>query len=165
MRARKIIKKINTGAQYVSGVALLALMGLTVIDVLGRLIFNQRLAGTFELTSILLVFIVFFALAYANDHHEHVVIDVLYNIFPRMGKKVISYISTIINMVIVALMCWQVFSYGIQLISRNATTSTLHIPMWPIVMLGGIGMLGYLLSSIGDVIFVAKGGIMNHDDD
>lgn len=165
MRARKVIKKINSCAQYISGAALMILMGLTVVDVIYRQLLNRSLSGTFELTTILLTFIVFFALAYANDHKEHVVIDVVYNAVPRLGKKILSYFSTLINLGIVCLMCWYVFDYGVSLIAKNATTSTLHIPIWPIVFLGGIGMIFYVLSVVGDLIFVIKGGVMSHDDD
>lgn len=165
MRVRKVIKKINSYSQYVSGAALVILMVLTVIDVVIRWVSTTRLPGVFELTPILLTFIVFFSVAYANDHKEHVVIDVLYDALPKMGKRIFSFISTIIYLAIVVLMTWVVFDYGIKLIPRNAVSSTLHIPLWPVIILGGIGMITYCLSVIGDLIFVVKGGILSNEPD
>ena len=160
---RAVIKKINATAQYISCIALMFLMFMTVIDVFWRQLLGKSLSGVFELTPLCLTLIVFFAVAYANDHKEHVVIDVLYDALPRMGKKIFSYISTLICLAIVGLMCWQVLQYAIVLMGNGAATSSLKIPMWPVAMLATIGIFTYILSLIGDLILLIKGGVLSND--
>ena len=160
---QKAFKKINATVQYISGASIVILMLMTVVDVFWRQLLGKPLSGVFELTPILLTLIVFFAVAYANDHKEHVVIDILYDALPKIGRKIFSYICTIINMAIVAVMFWQVVNYGLQLISRNAATSSLHIPMWPFSILAAVGILCYFLSLLNDLIFLIKGGVLSND--
>ena len=160
---QKAVKSINAKVQYVSGVALIVLMLMTVIDVFWRQLLGKSLSGVFELTPICLTLIVFFAVAYAHDNKEHVIIDVLYEALPRIGKKVFSYIATIINLVIVGLMVWFVLQYGIVLMSNGAATSTLKIPMWPFALCAAFGILCYFFSLICDIIFLIKGGVLGND--
>ena len=163
MKVVNTFKKINSFTQYISGVALMVLMFMTVIDVFVRKVLGRPLSGVYELTPICLTIIVFFAVAYAHDHREHVVIDVLYEALPRVGKKVFSYISIILTLAIVCLMCYVVFDYAIQIKGRGATTSILHIPMWPVAILASLGMLGYVLALIGDLIYLIKGGVLSNE--
>jgi TRAP-type C4-dicarboxylate transport system permease small subunit len=162
---RKTIKTINRYAQYISGFTLMLLMILTVTDVVGRRFFNNPVEGSYELICVLLTFIVFFAVGYAHDYREHVVIDFLYDLLPRSGRRFISFLSSIIYLSMVLLMCGMVFKYGLNLISTSATTAILKIPHWPIVITATIGLIGYALSIIGDLIFLKKGGVLSNDID
>src|SRR5690554_4641190 len=96
------------------------LMMLMVAEVIARRFFNNPIGGSYELVCILLTFIVFFATGYAHDHREHVVIDFLYDLLPRSGRRFISFLSSIIYLAMVLLMCEMVFKYGLNLINTGA---------------------------------------------
>jgi TRAP-type C4-dicarboxylate transport system permease small subunit len=162
---RKKIKALNHYAQYVSGFTLMLLMMLMVAEVIARRFFNDPIGGSYELVCVLLTFIVFFAAGYAHHYREHVVIDFIYELLPRSGRRFISFLSTIIYLGTVLLMCWMVFKYGLALIATGATTAILKIPHWPIVIAAGVGLIGYALSVIGDLIFLIDGGVLSNDID
>ncbi|MDY6826558.1 MAG: TRAP transporter small permease [Bacillota bacterium] len=159
------IKKINYYMQYVSGFTLVLLMFLTVADVIMRSFLNQPIGGSYELTSVLLTFIVFYAVGHAQHYRDHVVIDVLYDRLPFRGKRFISYLSSIIYLIITAIMCYVVFFYSQQLIATNATTAILKIPHWPVVVLAAVGLIGYFIAIIADLLFLNEGGILSNDVD
>ena len=161
---RQFIKKFNHYIQFVSGVTLTALMFMTVADIVIRKWLSFNFRGAYELTQIMLVIIVFFGVAYAHDNGDHVVIDFVYVLLPHKGKRVFSAICSILNMLLALAMCWMVFRYGMALIPRNAATSTLKIPWWPIVTVSTVGMIGYALSIVGDLIFVFMEGRALGDD-
>lgn len=162
---RNTIKRINYYVQYVAGFTLIGLMCLTVADVILRRFFNDPIGGSYELTCVLLTFIVFFGVGYAQDFKEHVVIDFVYDLLPRKGRRIVSYISTILYLAVVILIIVVVFNYGIKLIDTHATTAILKIPHWPIVLIAVLGLIGYALSVIGDLLFLKEGGVLSHDND
>jgi TRAP-type C4-dicarboxylate transport system permease small subunit len=153
---RNVIKRINYYSQFISGFVLAGLMLLTVADVVARKIFTVYVVGTYELTIELIVYIVFFSIAYAHDNKEHVVIDVVYEALPFIGKRILSVIATFLNLAIAALMCYFVFRHGLNQIVTKAQTSSLKIPHWPTVILASVGLFGYVLSLIGDLILIFK---------
>ncbi len=162
---RSTIKRINYYVQYVAGFTLVGLMLLTVSDVVLRRFFNKPISGSYELTCVLLTFIVFFGVGYAQDFKEHVVIDLLYDLLPRKGRRIISYLSSILYLAMVLLITWVVFKYGIKLIDTHATTAILKIPHWPIVLVAVFGLISYALSVIGDLLLLKDGGVLSHDND
>jgi len=162
---RRKIKTFNYYMQFVSGFTLVTMMLLTVADVIMRGAFNKPILGVYELTCLFLTFIVFFAVGYAQDYKEHVVIDVLYDLLPLKGQRIISYLSSIMYLAMVTLVCWVVFKYGLSLIPTNATTAVLKIPHWPVVIFSSIGLVGYIFSIIGDLLFLKEGGVLRNDTD
>lgn len=155
---RQTIKKINYFLNLFSSILLAVLMLMTVADVLVRKILGMFFAGTYELTLLLITVIVFLGFAYANDHKEHVVIDFLYELLPRVGKKVFSIIATILNLSVVSVMCFVVARQAVRLYESGAHTSSLKIPQWPFAIIGAIGLFGFILSIIGDLILIFKEG-------
>jgi TRAP-type transport system small permease protein len=162
---RENIKRINYYLQYISSFTMIALMFLTVSDVIMRSFLNQPIGGSYELTSVFLTFIVFYAIGYAQHYRDHVVIDVLYERLPFKGRRVLSFLSSIIYLLITVLMCYVVYKYSQNLIATNANTAILKIPHWPVVLLAAVGLIGYFLSIIADLLFLKEGGIMSNDVD
>jgi TRAP-type C4-dicarboxylate transport system permease small subunit len=140
-------------------------MCLTVADVIMRNFLNQPISGSYELTCLVLTFIVFFGVGNAQHFKEHVVIDVLYDRLPLKGRRFISFLSSLIYLAITIVMFWVVFKYGRLLISTNATTAIMKIPHWPVVFIASVGLIGYILSIISDLVFLKEGGVLSNDAD
>ena len=66
----------------ISGAAMMSMMVITVLDVVGRYLFQRPLTGALEVTEILLVLTVFSGLALAALKRTHIEIDVLERWFP-----------------------------------------------------------------------------------
>jgi TRAP-type C4-dicarboxylate transport system permease small subunit len=163
---RKTVKKTNYYLNLVSGILLAIMMFMTVIDVVVRKMLGQFFSGSYELTLLLLTMIVFLGFGYANDFKEHVVIDVLYEALPRTGKRVFSIIASLLNLTIVSVMCFVVFKQAFRLYASGAYTSSLRIPHWPFAILGAVGLLGFILSILGDFILIFKEGrVLSNDAD
>ncbi len=66
---------------------LFMMMLLTVADVIGRYFFNFPIAGTFELTEVMLSLLVFFSIAYTQIHKGHIaLISLLHGYHQRKGQ-------------------------------------------------------------------------------
>ena len=151
---RKIVKKVNFYLAHLSGVALFLLMLLTVADVVLRFTLNRPIPGAFEITEVVIPLMVLFAAAHAHDNGDHVVIDIIYERLPYIPKWIISFISTLIYLAIVVLIGWRLYVHSGNLRLFGAGTSQLQIPHWPILLLGTVAMVGYVVSLILQLFYL-----------
>jgi TRAP-type C4-dicarboxylate transport system permease small subunit len=142
---------INRFLTHVGSIALAVLMFLTVADVFGRYLFNRPVPGTFELTEMFMVLIVFMALGLAQQHKEHISLDLAYNYFPKRSKSVIDIFVEAVNLLIVAGITWQLYEYSVRMAEGNYTTAVLELPIRPFVLLAIAGTASYGLAILCDL--------------
>jgi len=143
---------INRLLSRIASIALALLMLLTVADVFGRYLLNTPLSGTFELTEMSMVLIVFLALGLAQHHGEHISLDLAYNYFPSWLKKGTDMIVDLVNLAVVALITWQLYRYSIRMSDGNYTTAVLQIPIHPFVLVAVVGAATYALAITAGVV-------------
>lgn len=127
-------------------------MFLTVADVFGRYFLNRPLAGTFELTELFMVFIVFLALGLAQHHQEHISLDIAYNYFPSHVKKYTNLLIDLVNLAVMAAVTWQLYEYSARMGEGNYTTAVLQVPIQPFVIVAVAGTAAYVLAVFCDLV-------------
>ncbi|OPL14981.1 MAG: hypothetical protein AVO34_00240 [Firmicutes bacterium ML8_F2] len=155
---RKALQKFNRVFHSISCMFLVALMAITVIDIVGRALFEFRFRGIYELTGIFLVILVYFAFGNAERNKENVEIDFFYSYYSRYLKStavrvIVYYLKQVIFVAIAAIIAWRVFAHGIYMMDTGARTASLQIPSWPVILLAFLGLLGLLLVVLSDLIF------------
>ena len=141
---------INRWLHYVSCVALAVLMFLTVADIAGRYVFSRPVPGTFELTEVAMVFIVFLALGIAHHQHEHISLDLAYNFFPSWLKQAVDLLVALISLAVVGAITWQLYLYSLRMLEGGYTTAVLRLPLYPFVLVAVAGAVVYALAIITD---------------
>lgn len=129
--ASKISNLPTRGFQWVSGGALLAIVFLVTTDVITRATINKPIAGSYELSQLIMVFVAMFAFAYTQVYRSHIAIPVLVVRFPKRVQAVLDSISWIVGCVLFALIAWQSTIHGIRLWEAGQKTLTLGIPVGP----------------------------------
>jgi TRAP-type C4-dicarboxylate transport system permease small subunit len=115
--------------------ALLAIMGLTLADVLGRKLLERSVPGALELTEILMVVVIFAALPLVSLHGEHVVFDSLDAMMNR-GVLRMQQIAVDIGCALgLGGIAWLLWAKAAALSSYGDTTAQLKLPLAPIVIL------------------------------
>jgi len=129
-----------------TGIAILvSMMFLITADVLMRGIFHKPIPGSFELIEYMMVFSVFFAIAYTNIEKDHVAIDVLVSHFSIRVQVVIECIISLIGFGVLLIIAWQNVIRGIQLLQNNQVSLVLHIPAY---LFFGVAALGCAMFAI-----------------
>lgn len=141
---------INRLLTHIGSIALAVLMFLTVADVFGRYLLNWPITGTFELTEMLMVPIVFLALGLAQHHNEHISLDLAYNYFPSRLKKGTDVVVDLVNLVVVVATTSQLYDYSVRMLDGNYTTAVLKLPIHPFVIVAVVGAAAYVLAIICD---------------
>lgn len=149
-------KGLNTALHYVSGALITLLMLGTVYNILGRWLFGVPLRGTVELTQLSMIAIVYLAFAYAQQHGDHISVDLLYLRLGRRGRAILDAIASLISLVILVLLAWRLYAYSEVLQAGGRTTATLRIPLYPLAFVAIVGTLAYLLAVTATVIERAR---------
>ena len=142
-RLENWIEKSVTGLAVVAGIAIIAMMLLTCTDVFLRYFMNAPIAGTFDVTQMLMVIIVFFALGYCGWTGGHVVVDLLKDVFLRRLLVVLSVLVNAVGAAVMLAITWQAVLTAIDFMRTGETPMTVLIPKYPFILVTGFGALVY----------------------
>jgi TRAP-type C4-dicarboxylate transport system permease small subunit len=107
--ADRVLAALTHGLMAVGVVCVITMMGLTTIDVTARYVFNSPTLWADEMSSYLLIAIVFMGLAPNVRHDGHIRIDVLTNLVSgstRVALEVFAYAAGVIFSILMLLGVW-----------------------------------------------------------
>jgi TRAP-type C4-dicarboxylate transport system permease small subunit len=118
------------------------MMGLTFVDVFGRLAFNSPLPGGYEITQMAVGLVVYLGLPVVSARREHITIGLIEHLFPRGFRRVQhAVINLVLGLMTVA---WgrEVWTQAATLDVRNELFMNLQIKVAPVVyVMGGLTFL------------------------
>ena len=113
----------------------MALMALTLVDVLGRKLLSQSVPGSLELTEMLMVVVIFAALPLVSLHNEHVLFDSLDPLLPAWLRRVQQAVVELLccaALAAVAVLMWQKAG---AMANYGDISAQLKLPLGPFVQL------------------------------
>ena len=117
---------------------LLALMGVTVWDVVGRYLFDAPLLGASEMTELLLAAIVFVGLPAVCLDDGHVSVDLATARLTDRADALRLLAARLVVAALLGLVAWRLVVHGTRLASYGERSIFLHIPIGPVAMGAGI---------------------------
>jgi TRAP-type transport system small permease protein len=124
-----------------AGVALVAMMLLTVADIALRMVFAAPIRGSYELVELLLACTFFLALPAVFLRGEHIVVDLIDGVAPALVPT-LKRLAGVIGIAILAVMGWQgVIAAGDTLVFGDVTAD-LGLPRilhWAALLIGIFG--------------------------
>ena len=136
-----VILRISRGANAVAGVTLTALMGLTVLDVILRVL-GRPIVGIFELVAFFGAVAIGFSIPFTSWVRGHIYVDSLVLKFPQRTRKGFHLFTRTLGMGLFGLAGWNLLGMGNDLLRSGEVSPTLHIPFYPVVY--GIGVVCFL---------------------
>jgi tripartite ATP-independent transporter DctM subunit len=157
-----LLDKVGTISRWanVIGIAVLFLMiCVTFVDVILRYVFNRPLTGVVEITEVMMIVAIFFAVAHTHNEKGHVNIDLVTSKLSANGQLVMHIISTILGLVIFAIGLWRIWVYtGILIASHTVMSQTVQFPKAPFAVIVIFGCLLLCLLLLRDLLqYIAKG--------
>ncbi len=154
----KIVFSIVNTLNAVSIAALFIMMSLTTADVLFRYIFNQPIAGSYELTEFMMVILVSLGLSHCAVKGGHVNVDLIITRFSKRTRNIIATITSLLSFGLSALITWQGYLYVEDIFQSKLKTPVLLIPVYPFVVPIVIGFASLCLVLLIDVYKSLSGG-------
>lgn len=151
---RRLLKYAEIPANVLMGVALVAgflMMAHTMVDVIGRTVFNQPLAGTTEIVSgYYMIAVAFLPWAWVSQNNGHIMVELFTR---RLNARQIARLDaavSVLTAIYVAVFTWQTIVGARQATELMETWQAgVHfLPIWPsrwMLPLGGACMVLYLL--------------------
>jgi TRAP-type C4-dicarboxylate transport system permease small subunit len=116
----------------VAGVLLLALIGLTIADVVSRNLGDRSIVGTVDISTMLLIGIAFLGLAAAEVDGRHVAVELVESRFGARTRLVFSVLRTLLLVGLGVLLTWGLGDVMVSAYERGETTNdVLRLPTWP----------------------------------
>jgi TRAP-type transport system small permease protein len=123
------LNKVCLWASRVAGVILMFLVLVLVVDVFGRFV-GYPILGSYEIVQYGFALVVCLSVAYAGVQGAHIAIDLLFNAFPERMQRVLSMVSEVLSMAILALIVWRLCASGLEAYAISERSSTLNIPVF-----------------------------------
>ena len=111
---------------------LAGLAGLTVVDVIGRYLFDAPVTGAFELTQLMLGALVFAALPLATIAGDHVEVDMAYELAPKTGRQVMLWLGGLVSAAALWAIAWRLAVHSERLVEDGSVTNALSVPLAPL---------------------------------
>ena len=131
------VKRLAEGIEpllgTLAGVLLFGMMTLTFFDVVLRYVFNAPLRGSFEITELMLVVLIFAALPLVSRREEHVVMDFLDRYLGLRTYRVLRALEHMVSGAVMAGMGCLMWQKAARLASYGDTSAILRIGLAPFV--------------------------------
>jgi len=127
----KFIGMLANWFNWVAMTGFALMVVITVIDVVGSKTLHWPFPGGFEITSLLAVIMIAFALPYTQSKKGHIEVELLVERFSPKVQLVIASFICLISVVLFALTTWQMFKKAYSLLSDGNVTAVLYIPIFP----------------------------------
>jgi len=145
----RISALLNKGLAFVAGCCLIAMMLVTVGEMVFRM-FGNPMAGTVETIGWLAAVTTAFALGYTQIHQGHVSIDLFTNrLNPRL-RAVINILVYLASTALFMVVTWNIFRHAGVLKQSGSLSETMKVIVYPWVYLVSLGCAGLTLALLVD---------------
>jgi TRAP-type C4-dicarboxylate transport system permease small subunit len=145
----KVLHSLSRWVGYVSAAVIIILMLLVTANVIGRYFLNSPITGTPEIACLLMIVIVFPALAWVALEGKHVRVDFIMDRFSPIVQAITDGIMLIISLGIYAIITWESFPAAMH---SSDVSSLLSIPQAPFYWIMAVGWALFSVSIIALVI-------------
>jgi len=127
----KIVNAINLKVCYISMVAIFVLMLLTTVNVIVRKLGIWGVPDAFDMTNLLMILIVFCALAYQESVKEHIRVDMLVEMLPNILKHIVNALFDLLTVGTLGYFSYAYYTEISRRLRSGAASQILKIPEWP----------------------------------
>jgi TRAP-type C4-dicarboxylate transport system permease small subunit len=136
------------------------MMGLTVVSVIMRYLFRKPILGAYEITELMMVVVIFCALAYTQVKKRHVSVDIMVSRLPIQIQCAIDSFVSLVGVGFFIVFTWRVYAYTEFIRLSGDTSVELGIPFFPftlvIVISSGVLCLVLLVDLARSIATVAR---------
>lgn len=148
-RARSVLQAVSRLFSWLAGVAILVLMLLVVLEVALRDVFGSTVGGTIEISEVLLAFLVFLGVAYAQQDGSHVNTDLVTSRLPPRVAGAVRAVGMLVAVVALLMAVWATADRAwASMQAGEARFGLRSIPVWPARLIVPVGLFLLALESL-----------------
>ena len=147
-----LLEKLRVAQLRLASVALIVMMGVTLLDVFLRYVFNSPIRGSYDMVESMMVVFVFHGMSTAFLQRRNIVIDLIDSFAHRRLVAALIRISDVLTIATLALFAYAMIKPAMQAFSYGDLKMELQVPVWYLWAAALIGMAGAILCAIGALI-------------
>lgn len=147
------VRSIDRILSFFGAALVLALMLLTVADVLGRNVFSKPIAAATELTEFGLVLLCFLTFPLAALHNRHIVADLLDDVRNLWIRRLQASLAPALTAFFFAILAWRMWLLGNRAGSYGDVSPILGMPLQPVMFVVAI-MAG--TAGLATIVFAVR---------
>ncbi|EHA16476.1 TRAP transporter small permease subunit [Halomonas sp. HAL1] len=162
----KLTKHISYALAVVAALALGLMMLHVTADVIGKYLFNSPIPGTAEVVaSYYMVAAVFLPLAWVEINEGSIVVEILYDLFPSMTKKLLFIVSTTLSSLFYGGLAWLSLGPAIHAWKiGEVVEGTWRVVIWPTKFILPLGLALACLIMLIRLIEISRGNYQPVED-
>ena len=127
---------------FISGLAMLIMMGVTVVDVILRL-FNKGITGAYDIVRACGALAIACALPYLTAVKGHIAIEFFYHKCGRLGRILMDTVFRVSSLLIFGILTIYLFRHGMSMLGTGEVFPNLGLPVFwiPLVMSINSGLM------------------------
>lgn len=146
------IHRLNRWMHHAAAGLLLLLTMITVANIFGRSLFNRPVAGTVELTEMLMVLIVYLGFGYAEHQGDHISVDLLYERSVGTARLALTFLNGVVGFFVMGLIAWHLYRYAQVLSGGGYESAILKVPQAPLALIAAGATVAFMLAMLATAI-------------
>lgn len=138
--------------QVIVAGSILLMAALISANVVGKLVFDTGIPGTYEITEMLIVIVTFVGVAYAARHARHISMSAVYDQLRGRPRKAMLIIISLGTGALMFYLAYKSVQYDIEIFDRGRVSSSIRMPLWIIYLALPVGFtlagIQYLLTIV-----------------
>jgi len=151
-RVENVIGQICRVFSSIGMVFLILLMLIITADIVLRATLNQPIRGADEIAQLMMLIVVFLAVAFTQYKKAHIAVDLLHSRFPQKARAIVDSFTCLLSLGICGLIAWQSLAYVNRLADLNKVSDILMIPLAPFEVIVFVGFLLFGLVLLVDFL-------------
>jgi len=136
-----VLLRVSKILSYIGGAALTFMMLLTVADVILRA-GGRPILGTYEIVSFSLAIVIGFTIPQVSLDRGHVFMEIVLDKVSERAKAILNTFTRILCIILFAVIGYNLFLVGNELVTSGEVSSTLKLPFYPIAY--GVGVCCFI---------------------
>ena len=128
-RLTRWLERLARAVALAGGLLLIGVMGMTVISVLGRFLFNAPVPGDYEITELAIGIAAFAFFPYCHITNANIVVELFTGRMSPRWKAALDAVHNITFAIVAGLITWRLFIGGMRKLDDGETTMFLGIPI------------------------------------
>ncbi|MGB8435581.1 MAG: TRAP transporter small permease [Burkholderiales bacterium] len=116
-----------------AAIILFGMMALTFVDVFMRYVVGDSIRGSFEITELMMVILIFAGLPLVSRKDEHVTVDLIEHALPAGVRKALRVIADLVCGAALLGMSWLMWRKAGEVVGYGDVTAALRVVLWPFV--------------------------------
>lgn len=155
-RPGDLLRSVSKLLNIIAGIAVTAMMLLTVADVLLRA-GGHPIIGTYEIVALLMAVVIGFGIPQVSLDRGHVYMEFLTEKLSRRGKSVMHVFTRLLCLILFAFIGFNLFSVGAAFRASGEVSPTIQLPFYPVAYGVGVCCLFQCCVFILDIVRIWRG--------